>query len=269
MLYVSLACIVGFTALLVLLDVYFKKTSAERGEIYRSWERKKQIDFIARIVSLTHATILLFFVFRALFFSCKGDPKEGSDSYTSLFVNDYCLGTFEDFYSYVPTAILFGFLAYDTICIAIYLHENNADTWQMYAHHAVGLIALFLLVILGEPAPIKLANVILLNEISTYFLNYRTFMLNFKMEKSKWYMYNGLMFALTFFLFRVVVNTILIFYVVKLWIILGDKYELDVDPSKNWELLLLGAICTIGFAILYVLNVYWFVKVIAHARRNL
>jgi len=56
----------------------------------------------------------------------------------------------------------------------------------------------------------------LLNEVSTFFVNYRAFLLNYEMGDSKYYLWNAGCFLLTFFLFRIVLNSVMFYFIIKI-----------------------------------------------------
>jgi hypothetical protein len=56
--------------------------------------------------------------------------------------------------------------------------------------------------------------VLLINEFSTFFLNYRQFLLIFKLHESPYYKWNAIAFFFAFFLSRIVFNTI-----VSIWLL--------------------------------------------------
>lgn len=102
----------------------------------------------------------------------------------------------------------------------------------------------------------------LFNEMSTFFLNYRIFLLDYKLNNTRIYGINAICFALTFFIFRICLNFFLCFYIMK--IILKAKV-LDLSSAA----LICGIILVVMFASLLVLNLIWFKGIIAHARRNM
>jgi hypothetical protein len=159
----------------------------------------------------------VIFVTHLLFSQVDGE-------YSSLFVSDFCLVEFDSVYLYIPVVITFGYLLYDLILIYTKLHTTSEIGKQIYIHHVVGLGSVIVLVIFGEGGPINVANVILINEISTFFLNYRIFLLDFKMNESRLYVWNGMCFLGSFLIFRIILNTALFWYIGKLWIILTAKY---------------------------------------------
>lgn len=61
--------------------------------------------------------------------------------------------------------------------------------------------------------PNNLQNVLLINEFSTFFLNYRHFLLVFKRHESFLYRLNSILFFLAFFFSRIVFNTVVSYFV--------------------------------------------------------
>ena len=68
----------------------------------------------------------------------------------------------------------------------------------------------------GKGGSLHVANVLLLNEVSTLFVNYRVMILNYEMGSSRYYTVNAVFFVITFFLFRIVLNTWMVYEVVRI-----------------------------------------------------
>jgi len=101
----------------------------------------------------------------------------------------------------------------------------------------------------------------LFNEVSTFFLNYRIFLLDFKLNETRIYSINAILFALSFLIFRIILNTVLCFYVVRLCM---SVRVLELGSLK----LFCGIILLAMFCSLLVLNAIWFKGIIGHAMRN-
>jgi hypothetical protein len=78
-----------------------------------------------------------------------------------------------------------------------------------------GLIAAILF---GKGGPLHVANALLLNEVSTLFVNKRVMILNYEMGSSRYYTVNAILFVLTFFIFRMCLNSWLIYEIVRIYI---------------------------------------------------
>lgn len=100
----------------------------------------------------------------------------------------------------------------------------------------------------------------LYNEVSTFFLNYRIFLLDFKLNGGTLYMINGMCFALSFFIFRIILNTVIAFYIFK---IATQTDLLEMPPHRLVMSILLVAM----FSALYVLNIIWFKGIVHHVKR--
>ena len=108
---------------------------------------------------------------------------------------------------------------------------------------------------------------LLINEFSTFFLNYRQFLLVFKKSNTKAYKWNAILFFVSFFLVRIIFNSIVGYWVVKAFYLTMDiRGGLFTTPL--WQLVM--GLYLIGlFVSIYILNVVWLKSIIAHVRRNL
>jgi hypothetical protein len=98
--------------------------------------------------------------------------------------------------------------------------------------------------------------------MSTFFLNYRIFLLNFHLNHTWLYSMNAIAFAISFFVFRIVLNCVMVIYLLK--IILVSKI-LEMPPDK----MILGMILLCMFGALFTINIIWFKGIMAHAKRNM
>ena len=106
----------------------------------------------------------------------------------------------------------------------------------------------------------------LINEFSTFFLNYRQFLLIFKQHNSLMYKVNALLFFLAFFFSRIVFNTFVAYYVGRAYYLTTKDVGLFGVPL--WQLLL-GIYLIVLFAVFYVLNLVWFKGILRHVVRSL
>ena len=95
---------------------------------------------------------------------------------------------------------------------------------QTYIHHIIVLSGFISSILYGRGGALiisvskvnrflQLQNVLLINEFSTFFLNYRHFLLVFKRHESFWYRLNSILFFLAFFFSRIVFNTVVSYFV--------------------------------------------------------
>jgi hypothetical protein len=97
--------------------------------------------------------------------------------------------------------------------------------------------------------------VLLFNELSTLFLNFRWFLLTSGMENHKLFMTNGAIFTVTFFFCRVCLLPILFFFYWKRAGLCLETHQADIPLSFK-------ALAFCNFPLLWVLNCFWFVKII-------
>lgn len=107
---------------------------------------------------------------------------------------------------------------------------------------------------------------LLINEFSTFFLNYRQFLLVFKLHNSVMYRVNAMLFFLAFFFSRIVFNTFVAYYVGRAYYLTTKDVGLFGVPL--WQFLL-GIYLIVLFAVFYVLNLVWFKSILKHALRSL
>jgi signal transduction histidine kinase len=108
--------------------------------------------------------------------------------------------------------------------------------------------------------------VLLINEFSTFFLNYRQFLLVFKQHTSLMYKVNALLFFIAFFFSRIVFNSFVAYYVGRAYYLTTKDVGLFGVPL--WQFLL-GIYLIVLFAVFYVLNLVWFRGILKHAVRSL
>lgn len=106
----------------------------------------------------------------------------------------------------------------------------------------------------------------LINEFSTFFLNYRQFLLVFKQHNSLMYKVNAMLFFLAFFFSRIVFNSFVAYYVGRAYYLTTKDVGLCGVPL--WQFLL-GIYLIVLFAVFYVLNLVWFRGILRHVVRSL
>jgi hypothetical protein len=84
---------------------------------------------------------------------------------------------------------------------------------QTYIHHIIVLSGFISSIFYGRGGALIISNVLLINEFSTFFLNYRHFLLVFKRHESFMYRLNSILFFLAFFFSRIVFNTVVSYFV--------------------------------------------------------
>lgn len=105
----------------------------------------------------------------------------------------------------------------------------------------------------------------LINEFSTFFLNYRHFLLVFKQHQGTLYKLNALMFFFAFFISRIMFNSVVAYYVGRAFYL--TTREVGVFGVPLWQFCL-GIYLIVLFVIFYILNLYWFVGIVKHVKRS-
>lgn len=133
------------------------------------------------------------------FYNFLNPACEGSQGIWTWFKDETCMMTMDKRHVYTA-AFTGGYLIYDGIIIVCYVGASDALAWQTFFHHVIGTSGLFVGVMAGYGAP-GIANLSVLSEVSTIFLNYRSM---FTAEESKQLLpqINQLMFFLTYTVFR-------------------------------------------------------------------
>ena len=121
-----------------------------------------------------------------------------------------------------------------------------------------------------------LQNVLLINEFSTFFLNYRHFLLVFKRHESFSYRLNSILFFFAFFFSRIVFNTVVSYFVGRAYYLttkdVGVRFCLNDYFSQLfgvplWQLVI-GLYLIALFVIFYILNLVWFMGILEHVKRQ-
>ena len=105
----------------------------------------------------------------------------------------------------------------------------------------------------------------LINEFSTFFLNYRQFLLVFKRHEGRLYRWNALLFFAAFFVSRIVFNTVVSYYVGRAFYL--TTKEVGVFGVPMWQFCI-GIYLIILFGVFYILNLVWFTGILKHVKRS-
>jgi hypothetical protein len=109
--------------------------------------------------------------------------------------------------------------------------------------------------------------VLLVNEFSTFFLNYRQFLLVFKQQENPLYKWNSIAFFLAFFFSRIVFNTVVAVWVARAFCLTLKSHPDGLAGLPGWKLGL--GIYLIGlFVVINALNLVWFGGIVRHVKRN-
>ncbi|CDW75432.1 transmembrane protein 136-like [Stylonychia lemnae] len=229
------------------------------NKIYQQLSNEKKADYISRIVANIHAVIavgmaiiVLFFSWYIKFAKIKHFSEEGSFVW-----NDNCLMKPSKFHSYAMV-VTSSYLVYDLIVCLFLIRDNSGLMYQTYIHHGLGLIGGVGSVYTGYcNVPIK---------ISTPFLNMRQMLLTQKQGDTIWYTVNSILFALSFFLFRI------LFYPITIYRIFSGIRNLQYGQAfqhlPSWIIQVTG-ILTFLYVGMFLLQVFWFKKILALVTRSL
>lgn len=117
----------------------------------------------------------------------------------------------------------------------------------------------------GRGGALIISNVLLINEFSTFFLNYRHFLLVFKRHETFLYRLNSILFFLAFFFSRIVFNTVVSYFVGRAYYLTTKDVGLFGVPV--WQLII-GLYLIALFVIFYILNLVWFMGILKHVKRQ-
>ena len=106
---------------------------------------------------------------------------------------------------------------------------------------------------------------LLINEFSTFFLNYRQFLLVFKQHQGVLYKVNAILFFLAFFFSRIVFNSIVSYYVGRAFYL--TTKDVGVFGVPLWQFCV-GIYLIILFGVFYILNLVWFTGILKHVKRS-
>ena len=155
----------------------------------------KRVDYLTRLVAILHAFLVTFIAFHASFFSC--------DSNLTIFQDDLCRLEPKNYHA-LSALLTIGYLLFDLLATSLFNHQSNLLTYQTYAHHIAGITAFYFSLIVkpfGSPYLMgALANQF--TEISTPFMNIRQLLYVHSMNDSVIATLNTVMFAVTFFIGR-------------------------------------------------------------------
>lgn len=154
-----------------------------------------------------------------------------------------------------------GYILYDLVLCIVH-KETLGDVFTL-AHHAIVLASLAIGVHYGFGT--FYMQVLLFAELSTLFINNRSFLLLTLDEKGWVYVANGAGAAIAFLGCRVVPSLALVSHIVWAWVELSPPCL----PLSSWPALAACVLLTCLFAAFAVLNVYWFTRVLSHLLRNL
>ena len=204
------------------------------------------------VLSTLHAVAAIFVWLEMTFVSCPLPGKTYFDSFTCL---NYCSPGMQ-----VGMLITLSYLISDMVLAKVAFGPGNTFNETLF-HHIIGLIGLVSALVIGRIVAV-IAICLLIAEISTIFLNNRHILkeLDLIEKHDKFHFWNGITLILSFFFIRVV------FYGVFLGCyILPAFFNYPYNETAKeigWFKVRWAQTLMILFIILYLLNIYWFKKLV-------
>ena len=174
--------------------------------------------FTSNIISTLHAFIASYGALQleSIF---KAGPEA---AFTGNCLRDYYL------------MVTMGYIIFDLL-INIFINPTFDDP-VMLVHHIVIPLAFALGVHLGLGTVYM--GTLLMNEMSTPFLNLSWFLLEFELQNSSWYTVNGVLFAGTFFVCRVFATAYVIYHIGYTWTSNFHNYWHLISPPVGTSCLM-------------------------------
>ena len=144
---------------------------------------------------------------------------------------------------------------------------NGRLTNESSVHHAVGIVGLLSALLLGRIVGV-FAICLMITELSTIFLNNRSIMKELSIiddpKYATFYFYNAVTLVITFFISRIVYLAIILVGYLLPSLFYYD-YQ-DAFKEIGWIKVRWAQTLMICYFVLYIMNVYWFYKIIKAAR---
>jgi len=99
--------------------------------------------------------------------------------------------------------IFLGYLTVDFFVCYYLIADKSAGAIENYLHHVIGVVGIFSALIVGRMI-LSLSNATCMTEISTPFVSIRGILSQHKKTNGTFYIVNGLLMTLSFFLCRCV-----------------------------------------------------------------
>jgi hypothetical protein len=236
---------------LTILSALFHGTTylaAKEGGLFHSLPRAARIDSLSRLPSFANVAVCLY--------ACYTEWGEAM-----TVAGDLTRAAFES----SPTRDVFleavsGYMLYD---LALMVWEPCVRDTLMVLHHAVVISAL-LTGVKYQVATFYM-TCLFANEASTVFVNARFLLLHYGMGVSRVYSWNGAALAGSFFVCRVVAISALVVHAAFAWWRLAFVQGMFWTRPRSDRLLFGGL--TVLLLVHWGLNLVWFSRVVAHAKR--
>ncbi|CAF0739210.1 unnamed protein product [Brachionus calyciflorus] len=172
---------------------------------FSNLDRNFQIKFMSNLISSIHAVVIVTLICLI----CATDQNFNKDNL--IYRSNALILTY---------SITFGYFVYDFFLLIYY--KNELFDWQYIAHHTVGMVAGYTTTNYGYFSYLMTAR--LISEASTIFINFRWFLLVFKLKDSKLYTLNGILVLVIFGLVRIV--PIIPLWMLSIQMTYDDEYQL-------------------------------------------
>ena len=177
------------------------------------------------------------------------NPRCENTKSFSWFTDEACMVTMDKRHVYIA-AFTGGYLIYDGLVLILYVGASDALAWQTFFHHVIGTSGLFVGVMAGYGAP-GIANLSVLSEFSTIFLNYRSM---FNDHTALLPQINQVCFFFAYTIFRMV-----LFPYGTYVMIMTQYYAWNYSDDARRIYL---SIAIIEYIMMFALNVYWYKLII-------
>lgn len=199
------------------------------------------------------------------FISCPSDLVSDKKGYT-FFTNYECLDFTSPGMELAMTFSLAYFLV-DSVATRLAFGPGHF-TNQSILHHVIGILGFGSAILIGRAVGV-FALALMITELSTIFLNNRSVMKELDMDNEdkykSLYEWNGISLVCSFFLSRIVfLGIVIIGYV------LPTIFNYDYDSAikdVGWIKIRWAQLTMILYIGLYLLNIFWFYKLVQGARR--
>ena len=178
-------------------------SSAQHYLTYIKSRRGNKWFYFSYIVSILHSIGCVFFTYRGLF-SCQPSHKfTGTGLFGNTFVsNEYCVDN-ADLMQAQAMCFFLSYITFD-LCLCLFLvRDTSPGSMQNYIHHILGIGGSVGGLLCGRMI-LTLSCATLVTEFSTPFVSIRALLSIHKKTSTTFYLVNGLLMTLFFFVCRVV-----------------------------------------------------------------
>ena len=154
--------------------------------------------------------------------------------------------------------LIVSYMVYDVTVILACMTEYSTPVKQSIFHHFLSAYGAIVGIFCGRFLGV-VASATVLTEASTPFVNIRELLHFHKDTNTLLYSVNAIAMIVSFFVFRILISFFLIFY-----ICVPGFIELDWTHDSLFAKCIIS-ISTLLYMLLYILNIYWFYRIIKGA----